>query len=199
MSASSASNGYQEIAAAFIAARNPTVGARHVRYWAQALPRGGAVLDLGCGHGVPVSQILLAEGLDVYGIDASPALLAEYRTRLPAAHAACEAAEQSSFFGRTFDGIVAWGLIFLLPADTQLAVLGKAATALRPDGKLLFTAPWQPCAWTDVLTQRRSESLGDAAYRQALQNLGLSLDEQAEDEGGNHYYFASKAQSSARQ
>src|SRR5580658_153445 len=52
------SNGYEEIAAQFIAARNGRIGAATVREWGRTLPAGSAVLDLGCGHGVPVSQTL---------------------------------------------------------------------------------------------------------------------------------------------
>jgi 2-polyprenyl-3-methyl-5-hydroxy-6-metoxy-1,4-benzoquinol methylase len=64
-----------------------------VRTWARSLPRGGAILDLGCGAGVPISEALNDEGFVVYGIDASPTLAAAFRRRFPRAHLACEAIE----------------------------------------------------------------------------------------------------------
>jgi 2-polyprenyl-3-methyl-5-hydroxy-6-metoxy-1,4-benzoquinol methylase len=36
------------------------------------VPAGGAVLDLGCGNGVPVAQLLAEAGFAVTGVDISP-------------------------------------------------------------------------------------------------------------------------------
>lgn len=66
------SNGYEAAADAFMAGRGTSsVGVGTVRSWAQSLPRGSAVLDLGCGDGMPISQALLDAGLAVWGVDAS--------------------------------------------------------------------------------------------------------------------------------
>jgi SAM-dependent methyltransferase len=139
-----------------------------------------------------ISQVLVDEGFEVYGVDASNRMIEAFRTRLPNAQAECAAVEDSEFFGRTFDGVFAWGLMFLLSADVQVAVIPRIARALKPGGKLLFTAPSHVCAWQDALTGRESVSLGDDRYRQLLKSEGLVLDGGASDEGGNHYYFASK-------
>lgn len=185
------SNGYESAAADFIAARSP-IGAAEVQAWARSLPRGGAVLDLGCGHGEPVTRTLLEEGLTVYGIDASPGLLAELRRRFPSVTTECAAVEESGFFGRTFDGIVAWGLLFLLRPDAQALVIRKVARALEPGGQFLFTAPSQACEWRDALTGRHSRSLGAEAYRALLRAEGMALDREGQDDGANHYYGAAK-------
>lgn len=102
----------------------------------------------------------------------------------------CEAAEESDFFGRTYDGIVSVGLLFLLPPDVQHVVIRRAAAALKPGGRFLFTAPVQTGTWTDILTGRRSTSLGDEAYRRALAEAGLTVVAEYVDEGENHYYDA---------
>jgi hypothetical protein len=101
--------------------------------------------------------------------------------------------EDSEFFHRTFDGVVAWGLMFLLPADVQRIVIGKVATALNPAGKFLFTSPQEASTWRDALTGRTSISLGGQVYRQILRDTGLILVGETFDEGDNHYYFVSKA------
>ena len=64
------SNGYEDIAAEFVSTRSTTIGVRRVRDWAKALPLGAAVVDLGCGPGFPITEVLVAEGLRVYGVDA---------------------------------------------------------------------------------------------------------------------------------
>jgi SAM-dependent methyltransferase len=150
------------------------------------------VLDLGCGTGIPIALALVAEGLKVYGVDASPAMVTAFRKNLPGVPVACEPAEVSSFFGRSFDGILAWGLIFLLPADSQVTLIRRAAGALRAGGSLLFTAPEPTCSWRDVLTGRTSVSLGGSAYRAHLAAAGLSVVAEYRDEGDNYYFESRK-------
>jgi cyclopropane fatty-acyl-phospholipid synthase-like methyltransferase len=187
------SGGYERMAREFVRTRGQAeIGATTVREWTHRLRAGGAVLDLGCGHGVPISQVLVDEGFDVCGVDASPTLAAEFKARFPAAHAECSPLEASGLFGRTFDGIVAWGLMFLLPPETQALVIAKVSNALAPGGQFLFTSPYQACAWTDILTGAPSISLGRDHYRKVLAAEGLELVGETSDEGDNHYYFASK-------
>jgi len=184
------SNGWDAIADRFIAARSD-IGADVVRDWARSLP-GGAVVDVGCGAGLPVSATLIDAGLQVFGIDASPRLAAAFRQRFPMARIACEAAEESGFFGRRFDGAVAIGLLFLLPAESQRAVIGRVASALNPGGRFLFSAPRQRCAWTDMLTGRPSRSLGLGAYTRILGAAGMRIVATQVDEGENHYIDAAR-------
>lgn len=183
------SNGYEAVAAELIAARDrSTIGVVTVREWARSLPAGASVLDLGCGHGVPISAALMNDGYDVRGIDASPSLIAEFRSRFPGAEAACEPVEESAFFGRTFDGIVAVGLMFLLSAAAQRELVRRVAMALKPGGRFLFTAPTQYATWIDILTGRPSLSLGAEEYERLLSDAGLFLVNEYVDEGENHYY-----------
>jgi len=190
------SNGYEAIAAEFIADRGARpdvgVGVRTVREWARALRAGSAVLDLGCGPGYPIASVLVEAGLDVYGVDASPTMVEQFRARFPAVPVECDGVETSDFFGRGFDGVIAWGLLFLLSPTVQVDVIERVAGVLVRGGRFLFTAPLQACEWSDVMTLRRSESLGAEAYRRHLVAAGLQLDREAEDEGGNHYYMAVK-------
>ena len=192
MPARDQSNGYEAMAEAFISIRSHT-GDNVVRRWAQSLPRGGAVLDLGCGHGVPISQALVEEQLVVYGIDAAPSMIAAFRHRFPDVAVECRAIEDSDFFRRKFDGVVAWGLMFLLAPVSQELLMRKVSRALVPGGKFLWTAPAQACEWLDALTGLTSVSLGAERYGRLLAAEGLNVIAQDRDEGGNHYYLAEKA------
>lgn len=183
------SNGYEAVAAEFMSQRGQsTIGVAAVRAWARSLPPGASILDLGCGHGVPITIALMNDGFKVYGIDASPSLIAAFRERFPRAHAACEAVEESRFFARTFDGVIAIGLVFLLPAETQRDLLRRVASTLNPGGRFLFTAPTQMGTWPDALTDQQSFSLGAEAYKTILSKAGLTLIGEYVDEGENHYY-----------
>ena len=184
------SHGYEANAAEFGRRRNFTIGVPEVEAWATTLPRGAAVLDVGCGVGAPISTALSRAGCDVYGVDASAAMIAAFKNELPGAHAVCEAIEDSSFFNRTFDGIISWGVMFLLPLGTQRTVIAKAARALKPGGSFVFTSPHLICTWNDALTGTLSMSPGAAAYTRILTENGLTLVRELDDEGGNHYYIS---------
>jgi 2-polyprenyl-3-methyl-5-hydroxy-6-metoxy-1,4-benzoquinol methylase len=189
------SNGYEPHATTFIRCRSKGidgVGAASVRRWARSLPPNTTVLDVGCGAGDPISKALMDEGLTIYGIDASPSMVQTFQQNFPNTPVACEAAEDSAFFNRQFDAIIAWGLLFLLPEKTQEVVISKMANALSPGGKLLFTAPSKKMKWEDAITEIESRSLGAERYKALLVESGLSLIEEFEDEGENHYYHAEK-------
>lgn len=190
------SHGYEAIAAKWLANRgSPTgradaIGVDEVRRWARALARGSSVLDVGCGPGVPLTTVLAEEGLQVYGLDASPSFVAAFRQNLPKCPVACASAFESDFFGRSFDAVLAVGLIFLITEEEQRRLLRIFASILNGDGRLLFTAPAPPCMWTDVMTGAESISLGADEYRRQLGLLGLSVIDEFEDAGGNHYFDA---------
>jgi 2-polyprenyl-3-methyl-5-hydroxy-6-metoxy-1,4-benzoquinol methylase len=187
------SNGYEAAAQAFMARRRDSrAGVDAVRAWARSLPPGAAVLDLGCGCGVPISAALMSCGQTVYGVDASPTLCAAFRAAFPHVRIACEAVEASSFFGRTFDGVLAWGLLFLLSESAQLELITRMAAVLQPGGRLLFTAPARACTWPDVLTGRSCRSLGEMAYRSILQATGLVIVPGYTDQDENHYFAAAR-------
>ena len=59
-----------------------------------------------------------------------------------------------------------------------------------PGGRLLFTASAQPAVWNDVMTGLESISLGAEQYRKLLLAAGLSVAQEYEDEGQNHYFDA---------
>jgi SAM-dependent methyltransferase len=192
------SNGWEAIAETFIREREwSNVGVAIIQEWCRSLPAGGAVLDLGCGPGTPHAKVLFDSGLEVYGIDASPSLLEAYRRRFPSAQIACERVEDSQFFGRLFDGALAWGLMFLLPLESQRALIHRVARALTDGGRFLFTSPAQVCTWEDLSTGRPSWSLGAAAYKAELAGAGLTLVGEHDDGGENHYYDAIKHKPSA--
>jgi 2-polyprenyl-3-methyl-5-hydroxy-6-metoxy-1,4-benzoquinol methylase len=186
------SNGYEEIAELFVSERDALTGVSTVRQWSRTLVPGSSILDLGCGHGVPISQALIEDGFTLYGVDASASLMESFRKRFPSAHAECSAFEDSAFFRRTFDAVVAVGLMFLLHPDAQCLLIRKVKQALNSNGQFLFTSPREKCVWRDILTHRESVSLGAQRYREVLEADGLILVGEISDEGNNHYYSVRK-------
>ena len=188
------SNGYDGIASIYVAGRGTrslvgdAVGAATVKSWAQDFPTGATVLDLGSGPGEPSTRILQEAGVATYAVEASSAMVAAFRERFPDVPIDQSTVEASRFFDRTFDGVLAWGLLFLLPPAAQALVIEKVARALEPGGRFLFTAPKEPLQWLDAMTGRQSQSLGAHTYERLLRDAGLTYVAEALDEGENHYY-----------
>lgn len=187
------SNGYEARAQDFISHRSKSaIGVEAVRSWAQNLPPESSILDLGCGNGIPITEALVKDGYTLYGIDASPTLIKSCREQFPDLKVACEPVEKSDYFGRKFDGVVAWGLMFLLSESVQTELIHRISAILKPGGQFLFTSPEAVCTWTDILTGAESRSLGAEKYKGILSSAGLSFMGKHVDEGDNYYYFAKR-------
>ena len=192
------SNGYESISAEWLArrgnsqTRSNAIGVKEVRKWARKLRHGSSVIDLGCGPGLPITRVLVEEGLDVFGVDAAPSFVAAFQRNLPGTPILCEAIQESSLFDRTFDAVLAWGLMFLLKAEDQRRLIERFAEILVPGGRLLFTSTALPAVWNDVMTGLESHSLGTAKYKRLLEEVGISVTEEYEDVGENHYFDASR-------
>ena len=119
-------------------------------------------------------------------------MVAAFRQRFPDVLVECNGVEASDFFGREFDAVIAWGLLFLLEPAMQEHVIQKVARALKSRGRFLFTAHKQPLEGRDAMTGQRSHSLGAETYERLLRAVGLSWVGEAQDEGENHYYFVEK-------
>ena len=185
------SNGYDAIADSYMSVRS-SIGCSVVKDWVKKFKSGDLVADIGAGFGYPFTSILIEHGLSVYAIDASPRLVQVLKQDFPDITSACEAVETSNFFNRSFDGILAVGLIFLLADSAQVELFKRMSKALKPGGRLLFSAPYQACKWRDNLTGRTSLSLGKDEYTRILLANKMTLCATCYDEGRNHYFEALK-------
>lgn len=104
--------------------------------WLVQLPKGGRVLDAGCGHGDPVITRLLEKGFQVTGSDFSPAMLRRASERFPQVEfiqqVTTEITTQS-----TFDGICSFNSVVYLDLIDLLNSIRRLHAALKPGG-LLF-------------------------------------------------------------
>lgn len=184
---------YEQHAMDFLTARDrSSIGAEVAGHWACGLPGGAEVLEIACGGGYPVTQALLAAGLKLWALDSSPTLVSTFQTRFPDVPVRCEKVQDSSFFAQTFDGVVAVGLMFLLPESAQIALVERVSAALVPEGRFLFTAPIETGTWRDQNTGMKCMSLGRDRYAGILEQSGLRILATYEDEGRNNYYDAEK-------
>ena len=192
------SNGYESVSEEFLAyrgnsgTRSIAIGVKETRDWAKRLPRGSSVIDLACGPGFPITVVLVDEGLQVFGVDAAPSFVAAFQQNLPGIPIVCESVLESRFFDRTFDAALSIGLMFLLKAEEQHLLIRRFADILVPGGRLLFTSTARPAVWKDAMTGLKSISLGAVEYKKLLRAAGISVAQEYEDMGQNHYFDAFK-------
>ena len=168
------------------------VGVELIERWARSLPFGTPIVEIACGGGYPITQVLVDSGLAVWAIDTSPTLLRQFRLRFPTIPTQCASALDSTYFGRTFEAVISIGLLSFLHEDEQLALLDRVSEILEPGGRFLFTAPIEMGTWRDVTTGLDCWSLGRIGYTRALERLGFRVIRTHVDEGENNYYDAEK-------
>jgi SAM-dependent methyltransferase len=161
---------------------------------------GGAVLDLGCGCGVPVAR-RLARRYRVTGIDLSPVQIDRARELVPGATFICEDMSAVRLSEHSFDAVVCFYALIHLPLDEQPAILRNIARWLRPGG--LFMATVGHRAWTGLETDWLGVEGGDmwwshadtGTYRRWLTEAGLTIEREAfiaEGNGGHTLVLATR-------
>ncbi|KAF7341736.1 S-adenosyl-L-methionine-dependent methyltransferase [Mycena sanguinolenta] len=101
------------------------------------LPAGADVLELGCGAGVPATQVLIEHGLNVTGNDISAAQIALARIHVPKATLIQGDMLGLDFAPGTFDAVLGFYSIFHLPKEEQAHMFEKIRGWLKPGGWLL--------------------------------------------------------------
>jgi cyclopropane fatty-acyl-phospholipid synthase-like methyltransferase len=98
---------------------------------------GGAVLDVGCGNGVPATRAI-SERFGATGIDVSAEQIERARRNVPEAsflHGDLMAVD----FTEEFDAITAFYVVEHVPREQHAGVFERFQRWLRPRGWLLFT------------------------------------------------------------
>ena len=112
---------------------------------ARSLPPAAAVLDLGCGPGVPVTRWLARRGYTVTGVDISAQQLELARQQVPGATFLKADMAALDFPPATFDAVVAFYSIIHVPRGEQPALLRRVHGWLKPGGP--FLATWATGSW----------------------------------------------------
>jgi SAM-dependent methyltransferase len=138
------------------------------------LPAGAAVLDIGCGAGIPWT-VRLAARYEVTGIDISAGQVAAARRNVPGAAFVVGDVATAELDAHAFDGAVALYSLGHLPREEHGAVLERIGRWLHPGGLLLASLPAvESAGWTGswLGTTMFFASLGTDAYRSLLRDLG---------------------------
>ncbi|KAJ5494363.1 S-adenosyl-L-methionine-dependent methyltransferase [Penicillium fimorum] len=126
---------FNDLAAGYEAAfaNNPTLRA-FVHQIANALPPNSRVLDIGCGTGKPVAEILAREGHDVHGIDISASMVKIAQSQVPGTY---EVANMKTFNPpKPYDGACAILSLFQLTPGELYSLMFKFSEWIKVGGYL---------------------------------------------------------------
>jgi ubiquinone/menaquinone biosynthesis C-methylase UbiE len=130
--------GYDEVADRYLAARTWGGDVDLLPEVVTRLSSGDAVLDAGCGAGVPVMQLLTDADLSVVGIDISSAQLALARPRVARAQLAQADLSTLPFGDGSFDGLVSYYAVIHVPRSDHRGAFAEFRRVLRPGGVALL-------------------------------------------------------------
>jgi cyclopropane fatty-acyl-phospholipid synthase-like methyltransferase len=174
--------GYDKISHAYRGDKAKAEAEQYLSWLSELTPLlapDSAVLDLGCGCGVPVAQEL-SKNFQVTGVDFSPVQIARAKQLAPNAHFLCADMSEVDFAPSGFAAIVAFYSLIHVPLEEQPALFAKIRTWLQPGG--YFMAIVGHKAWTGTQNDWLAPgttmywSHADAeTYQQWLQDRGFSL------------------------
>lgn len=149
---------------------------------------GGPVAELGCGPG-QVTAHLRDLGLDVFGVDLSPALLALAREAYPDLRFELGSMDALDMADATLSGIVSWYSVIHAPPRELPSYLAEFHRVLAPEGHLLlafFESEGEPVTAFDhkVTTAYRwpIDDLAALAGHAGFAETGRMLREPGEEE-----------------
>ncbi len=103
------------------------------------IPPQGRVLDLGCGHGIPIAAMMTERGFTLTGVDRSERLLSLARRAMPQQEWIQSELESFEPVGH-YHGVIIWDSMFHLPRHEHLTLLGKVFEALEPEGVVILSS-----------------------------------------------------------
>ena len=97
---------------------------------------GGPVADVGCGPG-RITGLLRGLGLDVFGLDLSPAMIELGRRDFPGVRFDVGSMTDLDLPDASLDGVIAWYSLIHIPDEEIGTVLRHFQRVLRPGGRLM--------------------------------------------------------------
>ncbi len=132
-------DGYDQIARVYLADRNRLGSGKYVQKLLKLLPKHSTVLDLGCGAGVPIDDVLLKAGHEVIGIDISNEQIKLARAYCPRGRYIVGDIADLEEGTYQVDAVISFYTLFHIPRTEQAKALKIIASFLPKGGMLLLT------------------------------------------------------------
>lgn len=146
---------YEQLGKAYLEHRKSLKSDSYIRLLLKQLAKNSSILDVGCGAGVPVDDILVKGGHEVVGIDLSPSLIKIARKLVPQASYSVGDMQLLKPNEYSVDAVVCLFALFHVPRSDHARVIKTFASFLPTNGWLLI-------------------SMGDRAYEGAHEMYGVA-------------------------
>lgn len=177
--------GYDQMAKDYLADRARLKSARYVQKLLKYLPKNSTVLDLGCGAGVPVDDILLKARHNVIGIDISTEQIKLARINCPRGQYLIGDIGELAEGQYQVPAVVMLYALFHLPRTDHERILRVIASNLTRGGMLLVSFGDRPfegehklygqTMWSSQWgTARNRQMVEEAGFRTILEEMDMS-------------------------
>ncbi len=130
---------YDQIAEYYLTHRTELKSNKHVSQLLKLLPKQSQVLDLGCGAGVPIDDLILKAGHSVIGIDISPKQIELARKYCPRGQFITGDIAELRIAEYQVDAIISFYALFHLPRTQHAEILKTWSRNLSSGGLMLVS------------------------------------------------------------
>jgi trans-aconitate methyltransferase len=160
---------YEQLGKKYLVHRQSLKSDAYVRLLLKQLSKNSSILDIGCGAGVPVDDIIVKAGHEVTGIDLSPSLIKEARKLVPEASYFIGDMQHLKLNEYSVDAVVCLYALFHIPRSEHSRMIKIFASYLPING-------WMLISMGDRAYEGEHEMYGVASYSSqwgSLENRGL--------------------------
>lgn len=179
-------NGYNAMAQKYVDGRSFLKSGKNVQKLLKLLPKNAEILDIGCGAGVGVDDLLLKAGHRVIGIDNSIEMIKMARKNCQAGEYLLGDMVQMYKGEYLVDAVVSFYAIFHIPRARHSEMINKWASYLKKDGLMLITMGDRAFEGMHNLHGEKmwSSQWGSEKNLQIVRAAGLEILEQVVDTSG---------------
>lgn len=170
-------DGYDKMAKQYLANRGRLGSGKYVQQLLKYLPKNSDILDLGCGAGIPVDDLLIKAGHQVTGIDISSQQIELARKNCRGGDFCVSDINTLKNGQYSVDGVVSFYTIFHTPREKQQVLLKTIASFLVSGGLLLVTMGDREFEGEHILfnVDMWSSQFGTTKNRQMVERAGFSI------------------------
>ncbi|MFH1244294.1 MAG: class I SAM-dependent methyltransferase [bacterium] len=182
--------GYDKMARQYLDQRGRLKTNKYVHRLIKYLPRQATILDLGCGAGIPVDDILLKAGHSVVGIDISSQQIKLARKNCPQGEYIVRDINELKPREYQAQAVISFYTMFHLPRTQHAKLLQIMASYLPSGGMLLLTMGDREFEGEHVLCNEPmwSSQWGTAKNHQLVEQAGFRIIlEEIDGSGGERH------------
>lgn len=182
--------GYDKVASVYLSNRDRLKSSKYVQQLLKYLPKKSTILDLGCGAGVPVDDILIKAGHYVTGIDISSEQIKLARENCRGGDFLVGDIQQLKEKEYQVDAVISFYTLFHVSRNDHLRLLKIFASYLSKGGMLLVTMGDREFEGSHVLhgEQMWSSQYGTVKNLKLVESAGfMILSNEIDTSGGERH------------